>query len=455
MRQVYTSKKEGNIPIFFIAEKDFSAFQKKLSAFEQKCLELWGFQANPGQVSVLFTERGDLSRILFGVAERPSFWEGAQVARGVPKGYSYFFEDVSSEEYFFLALAWGLDHYIFDDYKTKKTERKVPLLYVPSGQLEEVQDFLEVSFNVRDWINTPACDLTPEVFADIAEKVAKKHKAKISVTKDQSLEKNYPLVHAVGKASIHPPRVVDIRWGDPKHPKVTLVGKGVTFDTGGLDIKSASNMLLMKKDMAGAAQALGLADLIMRRELPLHLRVLLPLAENSISGNAYRPSDIITSRKGMTVEIADTDAEGRLLLADALTAACEETPDYVFDFATLTGAARIAVGTEISAFFSNKVDLSSRLKDAAERAKDPLWELPLWEDYMSMLRSSVADISSCSSGGYAGATTAALFLKQFVSADVPWVHFDLMAWNTSSKPGRPEGGEVMALRAVYEFLKSL
>lgn len=455
MRQVYTAKKERSIPIFFVPEKDFPAFQKKLSAFEQKCVELWGFQANPGQVSVLFTERGDLSQILFGVSERPSFWEGAQVARGVPKGYSYFFEGVSAEEYFFLALAWGLDYYVFDAYKTKKNHSKVPLLYVPGAQLEEVQALLEVSFNVRDWINQPACDLTPEVFAEVAEKVAKTHKAKISVTRGKDLQKNYPLVHSVGKASIHAPHVVDIRWGNPKHPKITLVGKGVTFDTGGLDIKPASNMLLMKKDMGGAAQALGLADLIMRRKMPVCLRVLLPLAENSIGGNAYRPSDIITSRKGITVEIADTDAEGRLLLADALSAACEEKPDYLFDFATLTGAARIAVGTEISAFFSNRAELSSQLMQAADRAKDPLWELPLWEDYMSLLRSPVADIKSCSSGGYAGATTAALFLKQFVSADVPWVHFDLMAWNNSSKPGRPEGGEVMALRAVYEFLKGL
>lgn len=452
MSQVYTSQKTSIIPIFFIRQEAFLSFQKQLSGGEQKYLEVWDFRANPGQINVLFDAAGAVSKVLYGAMEKRSMWEGAQLARAVPKGYTYAFENIEDENSFLLSLAWGLEHYEFLSYKTDPAFKKTPRLYVPHNQLEALTHFLDVSFHVRDWINMPACDLTPAAFATIATEIAKKQGAKVHVTQGKELEKHYPLVQAVGKASVHVPQVVDIRWGKSTHPKVTLVGKGVTFDTGGLDIKSASNMLWMKKDMGGAAQALGLAELIMRMNLPLQLRVLLPLAENAISGAAYRPSDVIKSRKGLTVEIGDTDAEGRLLLADALTAACEETPDYLFDFATLTGAARIAVGTEISAFFSNQKEVGAQLIGASEKTQDPIWELPLWDNYEKMLHSSVADTNSCSSGGYAGATTAALFLKKFVSGNIPWVHFDLMAWNVSSKPGRPEGGEVMALRAVYEFL---
>jgi leucyl aminopeptidase len=455
MSQVYTSQKEGAIPIFFVTAEEFSAFQKQLSVREQQWLEVWNFQANAGQVSVLAEENGEIKKVICGVSKKRSMWVGAQAARGVPKGYVYTFENVKEEDFFPLALAWGLEQYEFGRYKTGKVNEKKSQLYVQQEQLDTLTAFLEVSYQVRDWINTPACDLTPEAFTQIAVDIAHKHGAKTHMVQGKDLEKNYPLVQAVGKASVHSPRVVDIRWGNAKHPKVTLVGKGVTFDTGGLDIKSAHNMFLMKKDMGGAAQALGLADLIMRMKLPLQVRVLLPLAENAISGNAYRPSDVVASRKGLTVEIGDTDAEGRLLLADALTAACEDNPDYLFDFATLTGAARVAVGTELSAFFSTHKEVSEQLKGAAEEAQDFVWELPLWEDYTSMLKSSVADITSCSSGGYAGAITAALFLKNFVSENTRWVHFDLMAWNVRSKPGRPEGGEVMGLRAVYEFLRRL
>lgn len=455
MSQVYTEKKQDNVPIFFITTEAFVQQEKELSLREQAQLEAWDFKAKCGDIGFLFDEKGTISKIFYGASKKISLWEGAKLARSVPKGYTYSFENVSEEDYFFLALAWGLESYQFSNYKTNLPESKTPYLYVPPAQLELLTNLLDVSYKVRDWINMPACDLTPEVFANIAEDIAQKNSAKIHITRGKDLEKGYPLVYAVGKASEHSPQVVDFRWGNPNHPKVTLVGKGVTFDTGGLDIKSAHNMFLMKKDMGGAAQALGLADLIMRMNLPIYLRVILPMVENAISGNAYRPGDVITSRKGVTVEIGDTDAEGRLLLAEALTAACEENPDYVVDFATLTGAARIAVGTEISSFFSTNKKVSSALKKAADKMRDPVWELPLWEEYTSMLRSSIADTSSCSTGGYAGAITAALFLKKFVSEDIPWVHFDLMAWNTTSKPGRPEGGEVMALRAVYDWITTL
>ncbi|MFN7662483.1 MAG: leucyl aminopeptidase family protein [Alphaproteobacteria bacterium] len=456
MSQVYTLKKQHSVPIFFIKGPEFSQFQHHLSSVEKKWIDTLGFKAGLAQICLIPDETGRLAKVLWGASETVSMWEGAQIARGVPKEYTYVFENIAKEDYAPLALGWGLEQYTFLSYKTQDQKpASHPTLWVPEGCLDSLETLLDVSCRVRDWINMPACDLTPQAFADIAQKVAKKNGAKVQTIKGTDLEQQYPLVHAVGRASDHKPHVVDMVWGNENHPKVTLVGKGVTFDTGGLDIKSAGNMSLMKKDMGGAAQALGLADLIMRTKLPLRLRVILPLAENSISGNAYRPSDVITSRKGLTVEIGDTDAEGRLLLADALTAACEEKPDYLFDFATLTGAARVAVGTELSALFCNHTEMATKLKQAGEKAQDPVWELPLWEGYASLLRSAIADTNSCSSGGYAGAITAALFVKKFVSEDVQWAHLDMMAWNLSSKPGRPEGGEVMGLRAVYEFLKTL
>jgi len=453
MSQCYTSQKEGSIPIHLLTPQKWPAVLKGLSSADQKWIQSWDFEAKPHQCCVLPNKEGVPSQVLYGVSEKEPLWDGACLASQLPKDHTYRVEGLSEDTFLFFAQAWGLEHYKFSRYKTDKDDPKKTKLFVPKDSLDFLTQKIEVSYQVRDWINTPASDLTPEAFSEIAEGISKEHKATCHISKGADLEKNYPMVHAVGKASINKPFMVDMRWGKETHPKITLVGKGVTFDTGGLDIKPPSNMLLMKKDMGGAAQALGLADLIMRTNLPVQLRLLLPMAENSIGAEAFRPSDVLTSRKGFTVEVGDTDAEGRLLLADALTAACEENPDYLIDFATLTGAARVAVGTDITAFFSNEKGLSDALKAASEKSQDPLWELPLWGAYASMLSSSIADIKSCSAGGYGGATTAALFLKKFVPDSVKWAHLDLMGWNMSSKPGRPVGGEVMGLYAAYEFLK--
>ena len=308
---------------------------------------------------------------------------------------------------------------------------------------------------VRDLINTPANDMGPSGLAAAARKVARAHGAKVSVTiGDALLKKNYPLVHAVGRASSDAPRLIDLRWGG-KGPKVTLVGKGVCFDSGGLDLKPASGMLLMKKDMGGGAHVLGLADMIMGAKLPLRLRVLVPAVENAVSGDAFRPLDVLKTRKGLTVEVGNTDAEGRLVLGDALSEAARENPDLIVDFATLTGAARVALGTEVPAFFTDRDSLADALMRHAARESDPLWRLPLHKPYRRLLDSKVADLNNVSSGSFGGAITAALFLAEFVGSEAPWVHFDLMAWNLSDRPGRPQGGEAMGLRAVYGVVAEL
>ncbi|MHA1571452.1 MAG: leucyl aminopeptidase family protein, partial [Alphaproteobacteria bacterium] len=306
------------------------------------------------------------------------------------------------------------------------------------------------TYLVRDLVTTPAEDMGPAQLADAARALGRRHKATVRVTTgDQLLKQNYPAIHAVGRASDDPPRLIDLSWGATKDPKVTLVGKGVCFDTGGLDLKGAAGMLLMKKDMGGAAHVLGLASMIMDAKLPVRLRVLIPAVENAVAGNAYHPMDVLTMRNGMTVEVGNTDAEGRLVLADCLVRACEEKPALLIDYATLTGAARVALGPELPALFTNDDTLAHDLGEIGRNNADPVWRLPLHRDYRRMLDSAIADISSTGSGGLAGAITAALFLAEFVDEDIPWVHFDVMAWNPRSRPGRPEGGEAMGLRTVY------
>ena len=302
-------------------------------------------------------------------------------------------------------------------------------------------------------MNRPAGDLGPNALEAEAKRIAKAHKAEVTVTAGEPLETGYPLIHAVGKAATreHAPRLIELEWGDPRHQRVAIVGKGITFDTGGLDIKPSTGMRLMKKDMGGAAHALALAELIMAAHLPVRLHMLVAAAENSISGNAMRPGDIIKSRKGITVEIDNTDAEGRLVLADALTKAIEDKAELIIDFATLTGAARVALGPDLPAMFSNDDSVAIGLLAASKAATDPLWHMPLWAPYMEMLDSDIADTSN-SGGGFAGAVTAALFLQKFVPDNVPWVHLDTFAWRPSSKPGRPKGGEALGLRAVFGYL---
>jgi leucyl aminopeptidase len=293
----------------------------------------------------------------------------------------------------------------------------------------------------------------PEQLADAAKDLAERYGAEFrAIVGDDLLRDNFPLIHAVGRAAKQAPRLIDMVWGDPAHPKVTLVGKGVCFDTGGVDIKSPGGMLLMKKDMAGSANVLALAQMVMDRRLPVRLRVLIPAVENSISGDAFRPMDIYPSRKGVTVEIGNTDAEGRLVLADALALACEESPDLLVDLGTLTGAARTALGPDLPPFYTSDDKLAADLAEAAQTENDPLWRMPLWPAYDSWLDSKIADLNNAPSGGFAGSITCALFLQRFVTPETLWAHFDIYGWSPSNKPGRPEGGECQAARALYRVL---
>jgi len=353
------------------------------------------------------------------------------------------------------ALAFALGSYRFVRYRAADN-KTAPRLVLPKNiDGAEITRIVEAVYLVRDLINTPANDLGPAEIEDAVRAVADRFGAKLrAVIGDDLLKENFPLVHAVGKGSPRPPRLLDLRWGDQRHPKIALVGKGVVFDTGGLDIKPSAAMLLMKKDMGGAASALGLASMIMDAGVPVQLQLVIPTVENAVSGDAMRPGDIFKSRKGITVEIGNTDAEGRLILADALALADEGAPELIVDFSTLTGAARVALGPELPAAFTDDERLAAELAAIATREADPIWRLPLWRPYQSMLESKIADTNNVSSGAFAGAITAALFLSRFVERAKSWLHFDLFAWNPSAKPGRPEGGEAQTIRALYALLRA-
>ncbi|MBR56695.1 MAG: leucyl aminopeptidase [Myxococcales bacterium] len=321
--------------------------------------------------------------------------------------------------------------------------------------MAEVERLYDAAALVRDLVNTPANDMGPDELEAAARDLAEAHGAKIKVIKgDSLLKQNFPMVHAVGRASVREPRLIDIRWGSTSNPRVSLVGKGVCFDTGGLNLKPGSSMLKMKKDMGGAAHVLGLASLIMDAELPVCLRVLVPAVENSIGGRAYRPGDVLPSRKGITVEIGNTDAEGRLVLADALALADSESPEVLFNMATLTGAARVALGADLPPFYTTDDVFAAELCEQGEAVNDPVWRMPFWRNYRRFLDSKIADINHISSSRYAGSITAALFLKEFVESAKLFVHFDVYAWTDRSSPGRPAGAEAQAIRAMYEVLKS-
>lgn len=353
-----------------------------------------------------------------------------------------------------LATGWGLGAYRFQRYKASK-RAPARLLIENDTVFDEAARTISACSLVRDLVNTPAEDMGPAQLAAAACALAHEFDATCEViVGDALLSQGYPAIHAVGRASVHPPRLIDLRWGEMDNPEVVLVGKGVCFDTGGLDLKNASGMRHMKKDMGGAAHVLGLARLIMSEHLPIRLRVLVPAVENAISGDAFRPGDVLKTRKGLTVEIDNTDAEGRLVLCDALAEASNGAPSLIIDFATLTGAARVALGTELPAFFTHNHAVANALVEAGTWAQDPLWRLPLVEEYRGQLDSGIADLLNCSTSPFGGAITAALFLDAFVPKTLDWVHIDLMAWNLRARPGRPRGGEAMGLRAVFAYLKT-
>jgi leucyl aminopeptidase len=346
--------------------------------------------------------------------------------------------------------------YRFERYKSKKSDKGPRVLLTPQpGAIATIAAQARATAMVRDMVNLPAADMGPDQIEAQAQTVATRHGGTLTVTRGDALETGYPMIHAVGRAAdrANAPRLVELAWGREDHPRLALVGKGITFDTGGLDIKPSSAMRLMKKDMGGAAHALALADLVMDAQLPVRLHLLLPVAENAIGGNAFRPGDVLRSRKGLSVEIGNTDAEGRLVLADALARAGEEAPALILDFATLTGAARVALGPDLPALFANDDALAAALAACGTRVDDPLWRLPLWEPYAELFKSDIADLANAGESGYAGATTAALFLQRFIPDKTPWAHFDTFAWRPTAKPGRPKGGDAMGLRAAFAMLQ--
>jgi leucyl aminopeptidase len=352
-----------------------------------------------------------------------------------------------------LALGWALGSYAFTRYKKPK---RAPATLVWPNEVDrsEVERIARGVFLARDMINTPAEDMGPEQIADAAQKLADAHRATLKViTGSELLEQNYPTIHIVGRASQRPPRLIDLRWGDQSAPKVTLVGKGVCFDTGGLDLKTREGMLEMKKDMGGAAIMLGLADVLMSAQMPIRLRVLIPAVENSVAGNAVRPLDIVRTRGGKTVEIGNTDAEGRLILCDALAEADSEQPQLLIDCATLTGAARVALGTELQALYCDDDAVASGMQQAGSEVGDPLWRMPIWRPYRREIEGKCADLNNVAQGQFAGSIIATLYLAEFVSQAKAWAHLDVMGSNRTARAGRPEGGEATGLRALYAYLR--
>lgn len=456
MSMEYLIEDDGTatVPLIPVGPGSLAEVAKDLSAGIAGWVTAAGYGAKPGTVLLLPGEAGKpLGGALVGVEGDEDIWSWGGAAQILPPG-NYRIEGISATSSANrAALGWALGSYAFTRYKDNG--RQMRSLAWPKGvDRTWVTAAATATTLVRDLINTPAADMGPAALAEAAKELAGEFGADFAVTVgDELLERNYPAIHAVGRAAAVAPRLIDMSWGDPGHPKVTLVGKGVCFDTGGLDLKPSRGMALMKKDMGGAATALGLARMIMMTGLPVRLRVLIPAVENSVSGNAMRPRDILQTRKGLTVEIGNTDAEGRLVLADALTLAMEDKPDMLLDFATLTGAARAAVGPGIAAMFSPDDSLADDLYRHGVAEDDPVWRLPLWQPYRRMIDSKVADINNAGDSPYAGAITAALFLSEFVDKGVCWAHFDIMAWNPSGGPGRPEGGEAMAMRAAFAAIR--
>lgn len=442
---------ESGIPLSVL---DKAQYETWLNEQSQACQNwLCGTQFDGKGLTLIPDTQGQLEQAIYVSDKTEDLFACAELCKKLP-ALTFVLNDQGNQQLALnVAISWGLSSYQF---KEKSTDKASATLGIKDqNTLETAQQFIEATYLVRHMVNKPAGDMMPEHMAQTVEDVAKKFGAQFSqIVGDDLLEKNYPTIHAVGRASVHQPRLLDLHWGKKDHPKVTLVGKGVCFDSGGLDLKPSNAMRLMKKDMGGAAHVMGLAFLIMSQNLPVNLRVLIPAVENAVSNNAFRPGDVITTRQGITVEVDNTDAEGRLVLCDALSEANNNEPEIIIDFATLTGACRVALGTELPGFFSTDKKTTLDLMEAGETAQDPVWNLPLHQPYRDMLKSDVADMANCAPTGFGGAITAALYLKEFVTEGTPWLHFDVMAWNNRALPGRPVGGEAMGMRAVFELLKS-
>jgi len=419
-----------------------------------------GFKAERHQVLLLPSADGTPRRAALGLGALPSLdalelWHVAGLPDRLPAGTRWrVTNELTVAAASALALGWAYGSYRFDTYKSSTQPASVRARLIAPSAVDHthVLQLAGATALARDLVNTPASDMTPERLAAEAIRIAREHGAAPQEILGDELRRGFPAIHAVGQASTCAPRLIDLVWGDPMHPKVTLIGKGVCFDTGGLDIKPSAGMALMKKDMGGAACTLALAQLVMQSQLRVRLRVLIPAVENAIAGNAYRPGDVIRTRKGVTVEIGNTDAEGRLVLCDAIALADEEKPDLMVDLATLTGAARVALGPELPAVFGTRQETIDALLRTGRRVADPLWQMPLWSGYDDDIASKVADINNASASAFAGAIIGALYLKRFVTNAQDWVHVDLFAWNPKDRPGRPVGAEAHAVRALHAML---
>lgn len=454
MPKTLTDDAIGAITLRAVDKRDLNAWLEAAPARDRAWLRATGFTAELGKFAFLPGNDGRPIEVVVGanLASDPT-WALADLPDTLPEGRYRLDAPLEREGATKLALGWALSAYAFTRYKTPK-RGFATLVWPDEADRHEVERLTRAVFLARDLINTPAEDLGPPELAAAASSLAKECDAQCTVISGSDLLKeNYPTIHAVGRASSRPPCLIDLRWGDESAPKVTLVGKGVCFDTGGLDLKPAANMLQMKKDMGGAAVVLGLASALMAAKAPIRLRTLIPAVENSVSANAIRPLDIVRTRSGKTVEIGNTDAEGRLILCDALFEADSENPNLLVDCATLTGAARAALGPEVQALFCDDDALADAIVRAGVEVADPVWRLPIWRPYRKLIDSKVADLNNVADGAFAGSIIAALYLTEFVRESTPWAHLDIMAANTKTRPGRPEGGEATGLRALYRAIR--
>jgi leucyl aminopeptidase len=454
MHSVFAAPAPSAIPVTFATRESWDAICADLPGEARQFAKANGFAAKPGACLTLPSADGRIAQVIFGLEDETSkhrdLFRPGQLPGLLPAGV-YRFANAPHDTRL-ATLAFALGSYRFSRYR--KTDAPAVKLVAPDGiDIADITRMAEATQLARDLINTPSNDMGPEQLALAAQHLAERFGADFNcIVGDELTRQNFPLIHAVGMASSRAPRLIDLTWGDPAHPKVTLVGKGVCFDSGGLDLKPSSGMLIMKKDMGGAASVLALAQMVMDAKLKVRLRVLIPAVENAVAGNAFRPLDIFTSRKGLSVEIGNTDAEGRLVLADALALACEEKPDLLIDLGTLTGAARVALGPDLPPVYTNDETLASDLATCAKQENDPLWRLPLWPAYDTWLDSKVANINNAPSGTFAGSITCALFLQRFVEDAKSWLHVDIYGWTPSAKPARPEGGECQAARAIYKLI---
>jgi leucyl aminopeptidase len=449
-----TAPATSAIPIYFATKATWAGIREGFSAQAQQFALANDFTAKPGKLLILPSPEGKIAQVIFGLEDagstsRDLFRPGALPGLLPPGVYRF---ANAPHDTRLATLAFALGSYRFGRYR-KADQPDVRLVPPDAIDVADIARMAEAASLARDLINTPSNDMGPEELALAAQALATRYGASFNaIVGDELTRQNFPLIFAVGMASPRTPRLIDLTWGDPDHPKVTLVGKGVCFDTGGLDLKPSSGMLIMKKDMGGAANVLALAQMVMDAKLKVRLRVLIPAVENAVAGNAFRPLDVFKSRKGLNVEIGNTDAEGRLVLADALALADEEKPDLLVDLGTLTGAARVALGPDLPPFYTNDETLAQDVARSAREENDPLWRMPLWPPYDSWLDSKVADINNAPSGGFAGSIICALFLQRFVTDAKSWLHVDIYGWTPSAKPARPEGGECQAARAIYKLL---